>query len=126
MRNQTVTRSLDDLFAALADPTRRAMLDLLRSGSLPAGEIAHAFPISRPGASKHLRLLRRAGLVQDQRRGRHQFYRLNPKPLKAVDQWLDRYRVFWNAKLADLKAFVETDENRSHAKRRPKPNKRRT
>jgi DNA-binding transcriptional ArsR family regulator len=85
------------------------MLDLLRSGGLPAGAIARSFPISRPGVSKHLRLLRQARLVEERRSGRHRFYRLNLEPLKAVDRWLEQYRVFWNAKLGQLKAFVETD-----------------
>lgn len=110
MRNRTVTHSADAAFHVLADPTRRAMLDLLRGGSLPAGAIARSFPISRPAVSKHLRLLRQARLVQERRSGRHRFYHLNPEPLKAVDRWLEQYRVFWNAKLGQLKAFVEADE----------------
>ena len=99
-------------FHALADPTRRAVLDLLRQGSQPAGQIAQAFPVSRPAISKHLRLLRRAHLVREQRQGRHRFYQLNPEPLQAVDSWLERYRVFLRANLASLKAFVEAE----HAK----------
>jgi len=89
------------------------MLDLLRNGSLPAGAIARSFPISRPGVSKHLRLLRRARLVEERRSGRHRFYHLSPEPLQAVDQWVEQYRTFWNAKLGQLKAFVETDEARN-------------
>jgi DNA-binding transcriptional ArsR family regulator len=112
MRNRSVTYSSEAAFHALADPTRRAVLDLLRKGSQPAGQIAQAFPISRPAISKHLRLLRRAHLVRERREGRHRFYRLNPEPLKAVDSWLDQYRVFWRANLASLKAFVEAE----HAK----------
>jgi DNA-binding transcriptional ArsR family regulator len=81
---------------------------LLRSDSLPAGQIARSFPISRPAISKHLRLLRRANLVRDHRSGRHRFYHLNPQPLKAVDLWLEQYRVFWKTKLAGLKVFVES------------------
>ena len=108
MRHQTVTHAAEAVFHALADPTRRAVLDLLRSDSLPAGQIARSFPISRPAISKHLRLLRRANLVREHRSGRHRLYHLNPQPLKAVDLWLEQYRVFWNTKLADLKAFVES------------------
>ena len=110
MRNHTATHSADAAFHVLADPTRRAMLDLLRDGSLPAGAIARLFPISRPAVSKHLRVLRQARLVQERRSGRHRFYHLNPEPLKAVDRWLKQYRVFWNAKLGQLKALVEADE----------------
>jgi DNA-binding transcriptional ArsR family regulator len=112
MRNRSVTYSSKATFQALADPTRRAVLDLLRRGSQPAGEIAGAFPVSRPAISKHLRLLRRAHLVQEHREGRHRVYRLNPEPLKAVDTWLDQYRSFWKMNLASLKSFVETE----HAK----------
>jgi DNA-binding transcriptional ArsR family regulator len=99
----------DVAFNALADPTRRAMLDLLRAGTKPAGEIARAFPVSRPAISKHLRVLRRAHLVEERREGRHRFYQLNPEPLKAVDSWLDHYRQFWTANLESLKSFVESE-----------------
>ena len=109
MRNQPVTYSAEATFSALADPTRRAVLDLLRRGRQPAGQIALAFPVSRPAISKHLRLLRRAHLVNEHREGRHRFYQLNPEPLKAVDSWLEQYRTFWNTSLANLKAFVETE-----------------
>jgi DNA-binding transcriptional ArsR family regulator len=122
MRHRSVTHSTSSsgaeaTFQALADPTRRAVLDLLRRGSQPAGEIAGAFPISRPAISKHLRLLRRAHLVQEHRQGRNRVYRLNPEPLRAVDSWLDQYRNFWTANLASLKAFVESE----HAKETSQP-----
>lgn len=109
MRHRSVTYSPEATFHALADPTRRAVLDLLRQGSRPAGQIAQAFPVSRPAISKHLRQLRKARLVIQTRSGRHRFYQLNPEPLKAVDSWLERYRVFWQANLANLKAFVENE-----------------
>ena len=109
MRNRSVTYSSEATFHALADPTRRAVLDLLRRGAQPAGQIAEAFPVSRPAISKHLRQLRRARLVIEHRRGRHRFYQLNAAPLKAVDSWLERYRSFWQANLANLKAFVEEE-----------------
>jgi DNA-binding transcriptional ArsR family regulator len=118
MRNRSVTYSPEAAFHALADPTRRAVLDLLRQGSQPAGQIARAFPISRPAISKHLRLLRRAHLVRERREGRHRLYQLNPEPLKAVDSWLEQYRVFWRANLASLKTFVEDEyEKESKASR---------
>src|SRR5437879_10462547 len=109
MRNRSVTYSAETAFHALADPTRRAVLDLLCQGSQPAGQIARAFPVSRPAISKHLRLLRRAHLVQEKRQGRHRFYHLNPEPLKAVDSRLGQYRVYWRANLATLKTFVEPE-----------------
>ena len=119
MRNRSVTYSAEATFSALADPTRRAVLDLLRRGRQPAGQIALAFPVSRPAISKHLRLLRRAHLVNEQREGRHRFYHLNPEPLKAVDSWLDQYRSFWNTSLANLKAFVEAEYAREQAEEKP-------
>jgi DNA-binding transcriptional ArsR family regulator len=109
MRNRSVTYSAEATFHALADPTRRAVLDLLRGGAQPAGRIAVAFPISRPAISKHLRQLRKARLVVEHRRGRHRFYQLNPEPLKAVDSWLEHYRRFWQINLANLKTFVESE-----------------
>jgi DNA-binding transcriptional ArsR family regulator len=112
MRHCSVTYSTAAAFHALADPTRRAVLDLLRRGSQPAGQIARAFPVSRPAISKHLRVLRRAHLVREKREGRHRFYTLNPAPLKAVDSWLEQYRSFWNTNLANLKAFVESEQVR--------------
>jgi len=63
----------------------------------------------RPAISRHLRLLRRAHLVQERKEGRHRFYQLNPEPLKAVDAWLEQYRGFWRANLTGLKAFVEAE-----------------
>jgi DNA-binding transcriptional ArsR family regulator len=112
MRNRSVTypqaQDLGVAFHALSDPTRRAVLDLLRQGSQSAGQIAAAFPMSRPAISKHLRQLRRAHLVREHREGRRRVYHLNPEPLHAVDSWIERYRVFWSASLGNLKAFLET------------------
>lgn len=113
MRHQSVTyssrRSGEATFQALADPTRRAVLDLLRGGSQAAGQIAQAFPVSRPAISKHLRLLRRAHLVREHREGRNRIYRLNPEPLRSVDSWIEQYRHFWSTSLTNLKAFVESE-----------------
>jgi DNA-binding transcriptional ArsR family regulator len=117
----TEARTAEATFQALADPTRRAVLDLLRRGSQPAGQIAEAFPVSRPAISKHLRLLRRAHLVREHREGRHRVYQLNPEPLRAVDSWLEHYRSFWSASLTSLKAFVEAEHAReSQTTRKPK------
>ena len=126
MRNRSVTYSSEATFQALADPTRRAVLDLLRRGGQPAGQIAGAFPVSRPAISKHLRLLRRAHLVQEHREGRHRVYHLNPEPLRAVDSWLDQYRNFWKTNLSNLKAFVEAEyakETNQHRAAKPKTTK---
>ena len=116
MRHRSVThsapRNQEATFQALADPTRRAVLDLLRRGSQPAGQIASAFPVSRPAISKHLRLLRRAHLVSEHREGRNRVYQLNPEPLRAVDSWIEQYRVFWATSLTNLKAFVEAENEK--------------
>jgi DNA-binding transcriptional ArsR family regulator len=127
MRHRSVTyssaRTGEATFQALADPTRRAVLDLLRRGSQRAGQIAGAFPVSRPAISKHLRLLRRAHLVREHREGRLRVYQLNPEPLRAVDSWLEQYRSFWSASLTSLKAFVEAEHAReSQTPRKPKRN----
>jgi DNA-binding transcriptional ArsR family regulator len=117
----------DAAFAALADPTRRAVLDLLRAGMRPAGEIARSFTVSRPAISKHLAVLRRAHLVEERRDGRHRMYQLNPAPLKAVDSWLEQYRNFWTASLESLKSFVEAEYEKETrglaAKQNPKKEK---
>jgi len=120
MRNRSVTYSSEATFQALADPTRRAVLDLLRRGRQPAGQIAESFPVSRPAISKHLRLLRRAHLVKEHRQGRNRVYELNPQPLRAVDSWLEHYRAFWTANLTSLKSFVEIEYQKETAGHKPK------
>ena len=120
MRHRVVTYSREAAFSALADPTRRAVLDLLRAGTRPAGEIARAFPVSRPAISKHLSILRRAHLVEERREGRHRLYQLNPEPLKAVDTWLEQYRTFWTTSLTNLKSFVEAEYAKETAGRKGK------
>lgn len=118
MRHRTVTYADEAAFSALADPTRRAVLDLLRRGSLPAGEIARAFPMSRPAVSKHLRILRGARLVEERREGRNRVYRLNAGPLREVDAWVGKYRAFWQANLGNLKGFVEAQRGAGKQGRR--------
>ena len=119
----TAFRNTEATFQALADPTRRAVLDLLRGGSQPAGQIATAFPVSRPAISRHLRLLRRAHLVREHREGRLRVYQLNPEPLRAVDSWIDQYRRFWTLSLNNLKSFVEAEHAReSQPSRKQKRN----
>jgi len=106
------------------------MLDLLREGRKPAGAIAEAFPVSRPAISKHLRLLRHAHLVRETREGRNRIYELNPEPLRAVESWLEKYRVFWTQSLGNLKAMVEMDfaspvtSETQHRRTRPKTRNR--
>lgn len=106
----TETTRNHSVFGAVADPTRRAILDLLRRGDMSAGEIAHRFPVSRPAVSRHLRVLRKAGLLSQSRDAQSRRYALNAAPLREVDRWLNAYRVFWGARLHDLKRYVEEQE----------------
>lgn len=85
---------------------------MLRDRELSAGELAGRFPVSRPAVSRHLRVLRGAGLVRESRQAQSRLYSLNPVPLKEVDRWLNRYRVCWGARLHDLKRYVEEEEGR--------------
>lgn len=95
------------VFSAIADPTRRSILDSLRGGERSAGEIAAGYPVSRPAISRHLRVLREAGLVHERRDARLRLYSLRPEPLGEVQRWLDHYRVHWAARLHDLKQVAE-------------------
>ncbi|HME85196.1 MAG TPA: metalloregulator ArsR/SmtB family transcription factor [Roseiarcus sp.] len=100
-------RARTDAFRAIADPTRRAILDRLRAGPANAGALAADFRSSRPAVSKHLKILREARLVVDARIGRERVYTVNPAPLQGVAGWLEGYRVFWQASLAQLKRNLE-------------------
>ena len=95
-----------DGFAALADPTRRAVFERLREGPRPVGEIAHDLPVSRPAVSQHLKVLKEAGLVTDRPEGTRRVYYIDPEGLGALRVWLDR---FWGDALAAFQAQVETE-----------------
>jgi len=99
-----------DVFHAVADVTRRAILDKLRQGAKPVQDIARGFPVSRPAISKHLRVLHEANLVSERKEGRKRLYSLNPDPLRSVDDWLRGYREFWMTNLRNLKKHVEEKE----------------
>ena len=98
------------VFRAIADPTRREILGLLRSRQHTVGELAGNFRTSRPAISKHLRLLRRVGLVVTKNKGTARICQLNAEPLRVVDVWLRDYQKFWTQSLQSLKRYVE--ENR--------------
>ena len=91
---------------ALADPTRRRIVELLVEGERSAGEIAAEFPTSRPGVSRHLRVLREHGLVRARDEGRRRLYSLDPAPLAELDNWLGRYRAFWANRLDALETEI--------------------
>ena len=97
-------------FEALAEPNRRRILDLLRAGERPAGELVAALAISQPGVSKHLRLLREAGLVSVRAEGQRRLYRLQPGRLAEVDAWLRPYRRAWADRLAALERHLEDEQ----------------
>jgi DNA-binding transcriptional ArsR family regulator len=108
--------SLDHVYAAIADPTRRAMLGLLSRGDITVGALADKFPISLNGVSKHVKVLERAGLVERRVDGREHWLTINPAPLGNASRWLERYRVFWERRLAALEQML-VDEDRPARKR---------
>jgi DNA-binding transcriptional ArsR family regulator len=107
----TISRKQCELiFKAIADPTRREILALLRVGPSTVGEIAQNFRTSRPAISKHLRLLRGAGLVVTRKKGAASICELNGKPLRAVNEWVRDYEAFWGDNLRSLKHYVEEEQ----------------
>ncbi|MDQ4212654.1 metalloregulator ArsR/SmtB family transcription factor [Microbacterium capsulatum] len=93
---------MDAVLHALADPSRRAVLGILRDHDATAGELADALPIARPGVSRHLRVLREAGLVEVRQDAQHRIYRLHPEALIDLDDWLGPYRDLWIQRLGAL------------------------
>jgi DNA-binding transcriptional ArsR family regulator len=96
--------------AALGDPTRRAILELLAGGEQDAGSIAARFPVSRPAVSRHLRVLREAGITKAEVRGREWWYTIEPAALVEMESWLEEVRTMWRTALRSLKDYVE-DQN---------------
>jgi DNA-binding transcriptional ArsR family regulator len=94
-------------FAALADPVRRRVVEVLRDGELSAGDIERVLHVNQPAASKHLRALREAGLVRVRKDAQRRLYRLDPAPLAELDAWLAPYRAFWSEKLDALERHLE-------------------
>jgi DNA-binding transcriptional ArsR family regulator len=95
------------VFKAIADPTRREILRLLRGGGRTVSDVASNFRTSRPAISKHLRMLRSAGLVATRKQGTTRICELNARPLRAVNEWLRDYEAFWDENLRNLKQYVE-------------------
>ena len=100
-----------DIFQAIADPTRREIIDLLSNQSLNLNAVAGHFDISRPAISKHIKILTECGLIMIKQEGRDRYCRTDVQKLKEVDQWLNRYRKFWNSKLDALGDFLERSED---------------
>jgi DNA-binding transcriptional ArsR family regulator len=103
-----------EAFAALADPTRRRIVELLAESELSAGEIAAHFQVSRPAVSRHLRVLRQAGVARSRIDAQRRVYRLDPQPLRDLDSWLARYRPFWQDRLDALGRHLD-DRKDDHA-----------
>lgn len=105
-------RSLDSTLSALADPTRRRVVDLLREGPRRAGELAAAFDVSAPAMSRHLRVLRTRGLIEEEPAGdaRLRVYRLRPEPFHDLHSWLDEVESFWGEQLESFKSLAESSE----------------
>jgi DNA-binding transcriptional ArsR family regulator len=97
-------------FSVLAEPARRRVLDLLLDGPRPVGELAGLLGLSQPGTSKHLRVLREAGLVRVRQDGQRRWYELRPDPLAEIDTWLQPYRKFWASHLDALERYLDNDE----------------
>jgi DNA-binding transcriptional ArsR family regulator len=111
---------LDATFAALADPTRRAILAHLAAGEASVNELAEPFSMSQPAISKHLKVLERAGLISRSRDAQRRPRRLEAKPLAQASQWLERYREFWEGNFQRLDALLNElqPKSKTHSKRR--------
>ncbi|MGH8984224.1 MAG: ArsR/SmtB family transcription factor [Acidimicrobiia bacterium] len=108
----TISTPTTTTFEVLAEPTRRRILDLLNPGEQLVGDLVVQLGLSQPGVSKHLRVLREAGLVSVRRDAQRRWYRLRPEPLAAVDAWLAPYRRFWTQRLDALERHLDEEDNR--------------
>jgi DNA-binding transcriptional ArsR family regulator len=99
-----------EVFRALADPTRRAVFERLADGEMSVSALKAGFAVSQPAISQHLAALRGAGLVQERREGRYAYYRVDPKGLAPLVDWVERYRAFWPPRLEKLKTVLKEME----------------
>jgi DNA-binding transcriptional ArsR family regulator len=102
-----------EAFAALADPTRRRIVELLAGGERSAGDLARRFTLTQPAVSQHLRTLRNAGLVQSRRDAQRRMYSIDGRGLAEIDAWLSRYRAFWSTRLDTLDRTLKNEESKS-------------
>lgn len=100
-----------EAFAALADPTRRRIVEMLVRGERSAGDVVKRFSLSQPAISQHLRILRDAGLVRIRQDAQRRMYSLDPKGLAEIDKWLSRYRAFWTKHLNALERVLHDEDN---------------
>jgi DNA-binding transcriptional ArsR family regulator len=120
---------VESVFAIIAEPNRRAILSLLVSSQQSVGEIERQLRMPQPSVSKHLRVLREAGVVEAQVDAQRRLYRLKPEPLQEVDAWLAPFRRFWSAHVDALERHLDRMEKLTRAKtktrrRRPGPNRK--
>jgi DNA-binding transcriptional ArsR family regulator len=113
-----------DVFQAIADPTRREIINLISRQSLNLNTIADSFDVSRPAISKHIKILTECGLVVIKQQGRERYCEANLKSLGEVSDWLEQYRVFWTSKLDALESFLNKDAGTSGKKKSTKKAKR--
>src|SRR4051794_39394987 len=102
---------MENAFAVLAEPNRRRILDLLRDRERPVGEIVDALSVSQPAVSKHLRVLREAGVVEARADAQRRLYRVRPEPLRDIDAWLEPYRALWSDSLDALERHLDEMED---------------
>ncbi len=107
---------MEAVLRALADDSRRTILEALTGGPATAGELAALLPIARPGVSRHLRVLREAGLVEVHQEAQRRIYGLRPEPLAEVDEWLNRYRALWDHRLDALHTEVARGKRERRSK----------
>jgi DNA-binding transcriptional ArsR family regulator len=98
-----------DVFQAIADPTRREIIDLLANKTMPVNDVAERFDISRPAVSKHLKILNECGLVVIRKEGRKRYCRADTRKLMEIIEWANRYRKFWNERLDALEKLLNED-----------------
>jgi DNA-binding transcriptional ArsR family regulator len=108
MATETLTGQLDRTFAALSDPTRRAIVERLADGEASVTELAAPFSMSLPAVSKHLKVLEKAGLISRGRKAQWRPCRLEPEPLKEASDWLEEYRRLWEERLDRLDEYLRT------------------
>ena len=101
-----------DVFQAIADPTRRAILSLIASQDMTPNALSEKFDSSRQAVSKHLKILVECGLLKQEQAGREIYYHINPKKLKEVDKWLEQFRATWNTRFSQLDALLNNSKNK--------------
>ena len=112
----TTSTRMDDVFAAIAAPPRRAMLAMLAKKETPVMELAESFDMTLSAVSQHLTVLRQAGLVNQRKQGKQRIYSLNPEPLRLVEEWLTFYEPFWAGRLSQLGQYLDEAPHQSDDK----------